>query len=213
VVDLSAFYLDIRKDVLYCSPAASPERRAARTVLDKLTDCLITWLAPVLCFTAEEAWLIRNPGSGGSVHLQQFPEIPAEWRNDSLNEKWSVIREVRRVVTGALEVERREKRIGSSLQAHVKVFVSADQMAAFAGVAVEDIFITSSAELVEGPAPEGAFTLDDVSGVGALPTLADGNKCERCWKVLPDVGETEDDNICGRCKEAVAAHIPEDPAP
>jgi isoleucyl-tRNA synthetase len=213
VVDLSAFYLDIRKDVLYCSPAASPERRAARTVLDKLTDCLITWLAPVLCFTAEEAWLIRNPGSGGSVHLQQFPEIPAEWRNDSLNEKWSVIREVRRVVTGALEVERREKRIGSSLQAHVKVFVSADQMAAFAGVAVEDIFITSSAELVEGPAPEGAFTLDDVSGVGALPTLADGNKCERCWKVLPDVGEIEDDNICGRCKEAVAAHIPEDPAP
>src|SRR5213078_1996732 len=115
--DLSAFYFDIRKDALYCDPISSTTRKAALTVLDQLFRCTVTWLAPMLCFTAEEAWLSRYPGTSVSVHLEPFPEIPADWRDDGLAEKWRKVRIARRVVTGALEVERAAKRIGSSLEA------------------------------------------------------------------------------------------------
>ena len=118
-LDLSAFYFDIRKDSLYCDRLDDPRRRAARTVLDILFDCLTAWLAPFICFTAEEAWLTRHPdrSAGNSVHLRTFPVIPDTWRDDELAAKWHHLRAVRRVVTGALEKERAEKRIGSSLQA------------------------------------------------------------------------------------------------
>ncbi len=205
IVDLSAFYFDIRKDSLYCDRRDSDVRRAARTVLDVLFDALTAWLAPILCFTAEEAWLNRYPGPDSSIHLQQFPDFPDTWRDDALAKKWAAIRGVRRVVTGALEIERREKRIGSSLQAHPKVYAGADDLAAFAGADVADIFITSAAELIEGPAPEGVFTLDDVDGVGVVPGLAAGHKCARCWKVLPEVTNGDGNDICGRCADAVAA--------
>ncbi len=123
-VDLSAFYFDVRKDALYCDPHSSLTRKACLTVLDQLYRCTVTWLAPMLCFTAEEAWLARYPGEESSVHLEPFPEIPADWRNDALAEKWRKVRTVRRVVTGALEVERAAKRIGSSLEAAPVVYVS-----------------------------------------------------------------------------------------
>ncbi|MGZ8403777.1 MAG: isoleucine--tRNA ligase, partial [Rhodoplanes sp.] len=116
-VDLSAFYFDVRKDSLYCDPIVSSRRRAARTVLDLLFDHLTAWLAPFLCFTAEEAWLSRHPGSEESVHLRLFPDVPAAWRDDALAAKWETLRQLRRVVTGALEIKRAEKTIGSSLQA------------------------------------------------------------------------------------------------
>ncbi|MDH5411565.1 MAG: class I tRNA ligase family protein, partial [Alphaproteobacteria bacterium] len=182
-VDLSAFYFDMRKDSLYCDGVADPRRRAARTVLDELFSCLTAWLAPILCFTAEEAWLCRNPGENESVHLRTFPEIPAAWRNDALAAKWEKIRDVRRVVTGALELERAEKRIGSSLQAAPKVYVTADYKAALEGQDLAEIAITSDVELIVGDAPEGAFTLEDVPGVGVVSALAEGEKCERCWRV------------------------------
>ncbi|MDH5558368.1 MAG: isoleucine--tRNA ligase, partial [Alphaproteobacteria bacterium] len=205
-VDLSAFYFDMRKDSLYCDGVADPRRRAARTVLDELFSCLTAWLAPILCFTAEEAWLCRNPGENESVHLRTFPEIPPAWRNDALAAKWEKIRDVRRVVTGALELERAEKRIGSSLQAAPKVYVTADYKAALEGQDLAEIAITSDVELIVGDAPEGAFTLEDVPGVGVVSALAEGEKCERCWRVLPEVGVNADaPGTCGRCADAVVA--------
>ena len=114
--DLSAFYFDIRKDALYCDPYSSVTRKACLTVLDHLFRATVIWLAPMLCFTAEEAWLARDP-SATSVHLELFPDVPQSWRNDALAEKWRKVRQVRRVVTGALEIERAHKRIGSSLEA------------------------------------------------------------------------------------------------
>ncbi|MDX9860726.1 MAG: isoleucine--tRNA ligase, partial [Rhodospirillales bacterium] len=206
-VDLSAFYFDIRKDCLYCDAADSVTRRAARTVLDELFNCLTAWLAPFICFTAEEAWLMRHPGEEESVHLRQFPAIPAAWRDDALAAKWATVRDLRRVVTGALELERAAKRIGSSLEAHVDVFATADHIRAMQGVDLAEIAITSSAALHEGEAPAEAFRLSDVAGVGVVPGLADGKKCARCWKVLEEVGnDSAFADLCGRCADAVHKH-------
>ncbi len=205
-VDLSAFYFDIRKDSLYCDALGDLRRRAARTLLDELFSCLTAWLAPILCFTAEEAWLCRNPGDEESVHLRTFPEIPSTWRNDELAAKWEKVRRIRRVVTGALELERAEKRIGSSLQAAPKVFMTADYKAALDGLDLAEIAITSGIEIVEGDAPQGAFAIEDVAGIGAVPASAEGEKCERCWRILPEVDTNpEAPGTCGRCADAVAA--------
>ena len=186
--DLSAFYFDIRKDALYCDPISSPTRKACLAVLDQLFRCTVTWLAPLLCFTADEAWVSRY-GGNGSVHLEQFPTIPAAWRNDALAEKWRKVRTVRRVVTGALEIERAAKRIGSSLEAAPMVYVSdPDLFAALAGIDLAEVCITSAATLVEGDGPAEAFRLDDVRGVAVVPRLATGRKCARSWKISPEVG-------------------------
>jgi len=201
-VDLSAFYFDIRKDSFYCDRPDSVRRRAARTVLDEIFNRLTAWLAPVLCFTAEEAWMTRGTGPEESVHLRTFPETPAEWRDDAVAARWAEIRNVRRVVTGALEIERNQKRIGSSLQAAPKVYVGEAALKAFEGLDAAELFITSDAELIVGEAPADAFRLEDVEGVGVVPALAEGNKCERCWKVLPEVTEPP---VCGRCADAVGA--------
>ena len=205
-VDLSAFYLDVRKDSLYCDDASSTRRRAARTVLDHLFNCLTAWLAPFICFTAEEAWLNRNPDDGESVHLRLFPEIPATWRDDALAAKWEKIRELRRVVTGALELERGAKRIGSSLEAHPRVHATTSFLDALDGADLAEIAITSAATLVEGDAPEGAFTLEDVPDVAVVVNRAEGDKCQRCWKVLDEVDSDPDyPGVCGRCAEVVRA--------
>ena len=209
-VDLSAFYFDIRKDALYCDDPADPRRRAARTVLDILFDCLTAWLAPFICFTTEEAWLCRHPDSDGSVHLRQFPDIPADWRDAGLAARWEGVRDVRRVVTGALEVERVAKRIRSSLQAAPTLYVDADHAAALAGLDMAEIAITSALTIVAGPVPDGAFTLAEVDGVGVVPTPADGEKCVRCWRVLPEVGGHGHEGLCGRCAAAVDRQAPVD---
>jgi isoleucyl-tRNA synthetase len=205
IVDLSIFYFDIRKDCLYCDDRMSVRRRAARTVLDQLFYCLTAWLAPILAFTAEEAWLARFPGDDESVHLRLFPDIPADWKDDALAAKWSKVRALRRVVTGALEVDRREKRIGASLQAAVTVHVADDAyVTALDGINLAEISITSAASLEKGEGPEGAYRLEDVPGVAVVTSLAEGEKCQRCWQVLPDVGSVAGaDDLCGRCAEAV----------
>jgi len=189
VNDLSAFYFDIRKDALYCDPYDSVTRRSALTVLDSLFGALTAWLAPMLAFTMEEAWLNRFPGEASSVHLRQFPTIPAAWRDEALAEKWRKVRAVRRVVTGALEIERKKGRIGSSLEAAPKVYIAdRDLREALAGVDLAEISITSGAELLSGVGPEGAFRLEDVPGVAVVFARAQGTKCARSWKVLEDVG-------------------------
>ena len=188
-VELSAFYFDIRKDALYCDPYSSVRRRACRTVMDELFACLTAWLAPVLCFTMEEVWLTRFPSEDGSVHLRQFPELHESWRNEKLSEKWKRVRELRRVVTGALEVERREKRIGSSLEAAPKVYTERqDLLDAMSGLDLAEIAITSEAELIKGDGPADAFRLEDVAGVAVVPALAEGKKCARSWKISAEVG-------------------------
>jgi len=200
--DLSAFYFDVRKDALYCDSRQSERRRAARTVLDHLFNCLVTWLAPVLSFTCDEAWLTRFPSDDGSVHLQLFPEIPDAWANRELAARWERIRRVRRVVTGALEVERREKRIGASLQAAPRVFVSEADRAVIGDIDMAELCITSQIELSTDMIPQSAFRLDDVHDVGVLPHLAKGGRCARCWQVLPEV--TSDRDLCRRCGGVLA---------
>ena len=196
-VELSAFYFDIRKDALYCDAPSSKRRRAALQVVSKLFDCLTKWMAPMLCFTMEEAWKQRYPESQ-SVHLSQFSKIPAEWQNDQLADKWRKVRSVRRVVTGALEVARRLEKgtkghIGSSLEAAPIVHITdSDLLKALDGLKMADICITSDIEITSNAAPGEAFTLDDVSGVSVVNAMAQGNKCARSWRVLPEVGSDPD---------------------
>jgi isoleucyl-tRNA synthetase len=188
--DLSAFYFDIRKDTLYCDPYTSVKRKACLTVLDSLFRCTVTWLAPMLCFSAEEAWSSRYGDAAKSVHLELFPEVPAAWRDDRLAEKWRKIRTVRRVVTGALEVERAQKRIGSSLEAHPIVHISNPELyEAVVDCDLAEVSITSAATLVQGEGPASAFRLPDVAGVAVVPNLAEGRKCARSWKILTNIGE------------------------
>jgi isoleucyl-tRNA synthetase len=187
--DLSAFYFDIRKDTLYCDPFSSVKRKACLTVLDHLFRCTVTWLAPMLCFTAEESWLSRYGEAAKSIHLEVFPEVPAAWRDEKLAEKWRKIRTVRRVVTGALEIERAQKRIGSSLEAHPIVHVSNEELyEAVVDSDLAEVFITSAATLVHDDGPGSAFRLPDVSGVAVVPNIAEGVKCARSWKILTTIG-------------------------
>ncbi|HIJ38832.1 MAG TPA: class I tRNA ligase family protein, partial [Rhodospirillaceae bacterium] len=202
-IDLSAFYFDIRKDALYCDHAQDPRRRAARSVMDLLLTCLSRWLAPFLCFTAEEAYLCRHPGTDRSIHLEPFPEIPGSWTDTALNERWTTIRDLRRVITGALEVERAAKRIGSSLQAAPLLYLSQRQAAQLDGLDLAEIAITSGIFLrLEAP-PATAFTLADVPDAGVVFSHAEGKKCERCWKILEDVGTHGHDGLCRRCADVV----------
>jgi isoleucyl-tRNA synthetase len=191
--DLSAFYFDIRKDALYCDPYSSTKRKAALETIEQIFRCATLWLAPLLCFTAEEAWLARYPSEEGSVHLETFANVPRTWRNDALAEEWEAIKRVRRVVTGALEIERANKRIGSSLEAAPQVYVKNDELlAALEGVDFAEVCITSGIEVIDGEAPEGAFTLPEVADVGVVPKKATGTKCARSWRFTDDVGSDVD---------------------
>ena len=202
-VDLSAFYFDIRKDALYCD-GDTPRRRAARTVLDILFHRLTTWLAPILVFTMEEVWLERFPGEASSVHLIDMPETPAGWRDEALAAKWATVRRVRRVVTGALEIQRTDKVIGASLEAAPVVHVDAATSAILKTVAFDDLCITSAINVTTDPSPAEAFRLPEVDGVGVVFEMAEGEKCQRCWKILPDVGSHSHAGVCHRCDEALA---------
>jgi len=190
--DLSAFYFDIRKDALYCDPLSSHVRKSALTVIDQTFRAVATWIAPILAFTAEEAWLARYP-QVESVHLETFPAIPAEWRNEALAERWAKVRRVRRVVTGALEIERAQKRIGASLEAAPTVFIADEALLeAVQGLDLAEIAITSGIRVERGEGPAEAFRLDEVKGVAVVPALAEGRKCARSWKVSPEVGSDPD---------------------
>ncbi|MEJ6781599.1 isoleucine--tRNA ligase [Aminobacter sp. Piv2-1] len=191
VVELSAFYFDIRKDALYCDAPSSIRRKASVKVVRHLFDCLVKWMAPMLPFTMEEAWLDRHPGAE-SVHLEQFPEVPAAWRDEALAEKWRQLRQVRRVVTGALEIERAKKTIGSSLEAVPVVYLDNEALeASLAGVDLAEIAITSDLVVSHDKAPADAFVLDDVAGVAVVIGKAEDRglvKCARSWRYTGDVG-------------------------
>jgi isoleucyl-tRNA synthetase len=191
--ELSAFYFDIRKDTLYCDPPSSVARKAALTVIDMICEAILKWLAPVLSFTTEEAWRLYRPDGEPSVHLTLFPDGLESFRDDALAAKWETIRDVRRVVTGALEVERAAKRIGSSLEAAPVVYVSDRELLVLLfEVDLAEVCITSNYEVREGEAPADAFRLNDVPGVAVVVEKAQGIKCARSWKILPTVGDDSD---------------------
>ncbi|MBC9207010.1 isoleucine--tRNA ligase [Roseomonas aerophila] len=202
--DLSAFYFDVRKDSLYCDAKGSPRRRAARTVLAALHRCLTAWLAPVMPFTAEEAWQARFPDAQDSIHLQLFPEIPADWRDDALAAKWAKVRDIRRVVTGALEKARAGGVIGSSLQAAPALHLPPSELDLLPPEVWAELCITSGLDLVGTDAPADAFTVEGVPGVATVFAPAAGHKCERCWRVLPEVGRSASHpTLCLRCEGVV----------
>jgi len=186
--DLSALYFDIRRDALYCDRPDSSRRRACRTVLDLVFERLTVWLSPVIPFTMEEAWQSRFPNAGAGS-ARTFPATPEAWRNVGEAARWAKVVEVTRVVTGALEIERREKRIGAALEAAPRVHIAdPDLLAAFGGLDAAEVFRTSQAELVAGQGPPGAFRLEGVEGVAVEPLRAEGGKCARSWRILPEVG-------------------------
>jgi isoleucyl-tRNA synthetase len=181
--DLSAFYFDVRKDCLYCDAPSSQTRRAALTAIEDIFQRVVTWFAPILPFTCEEAWLSRYPSADGSVHLVTFPQTPAQWRDEKLAARWRAIRNVRRVVTGALEIERANKRIGSALEAAPVVYVADASVRAILGeIDFAEVCITSGVTVEAGDGPADAFRLDDAGGVAVVPHRAAGVKCARSWR-------------------------------
>lgn len=204
--DLSAFFFDIRKDSLYCDAPTDPKRRAYRTVLDTLFHALIRYAAPVLVFTSEEVWQSRYPGSD-SVHLLVWPELP-EAHADM--QTWKRTRELRAVALNAIEPKRREKVIGSSLEADVWLAIDPAEQVTLKDMPWQELFISGEVNLVDFPEgtdrsmlPEGVA----LNFVMSVPRAAAGvqptneHKCGRCWRHLPEV--TEDGALCNRCDEVV----------
>ena len=206
--DLSAFYFDIRKDTLYCDRPDHPRRRAARTVLDHLHRALATWLAPVLVFTAEQAWCARF-GEDASVHLETFAALPEGAADPELGERFARIREIRRVATGALERARASGTIGTSLQAALALHLDEPADLELLGASEwAELAIVSALSVSAEPAPDDAFRLPDVAGVAVAFAPAPGMKCARCWRVLPEVGtDPHHPALCLRCVDAVESGL------
>ena len=200
-VDLSAFYFDIRKDSLYCDGAISIKRRATRTVMDILFQCLTRWLAPVLSFTAEEAYMSRYPNANDSIHTKTFVDVPKDYDNKALSEKWERLRHYRRLMNSALEKERAAKVIGSSLQGALAIYTTNDVQQLFKGIDLAEFSITSKAFFSSDVAPSNAFTMEDISDMAVVVTKADGGKCERCWRILLEVAN--ENVLCHRCADVL----------
>ena len=196
--DLSAFYFDIRKDSIYCDPLDSTQRRATRTVLDIIFNYLVRWLAPTLVFTCEEAW--KSKGNTSSIHLENFLQTPIEYKNIELSKKWNTIKNIRKVITGALEKKRADKFIGSSLEAHIKVYLEDSIKDSIGNISLDDISITSSFEILPYNKNNLCFEMEEVNGVGIEVEKAKGKKCNRCWK-YSEINKDKD--ICNRCEEAI----------
>jgi isoleucyl-tRNA synthetase len=188
--DLSVFFFDIRKDSLYCDRPDSLKRRAYRTVLDAIFERLTIWLGPLLSFTMEEAWAQRFPDAGSNC-LRVFPQTPADWRNDAEFARWTALDAVVSAVTASLEVERREKRIGASLEAAPRVELTPELAALFDGLSAAEIFRTSDVEMASA------------GELAVRPFRAAGDKCDRCWRILPEVKAAT--KLCLRCEDAVEA--------
>jgi isoleucyl-tRNA synthetase len=203
-IDLSSFYFDVRKDALYCDARSSLKRRASLTVINHILKACLIWLAPILSFTTEEAWKLYSD-STRSVHLEDFPSIPAQWRNEKLEQRWKNIRAARKVVTGALELERAAKTIGSSLEASPRVFVeNQDLKNILQEVDFSEVCITSDIFLEEGEGPASAFRLEEIKGISVSFERASGKKCARSWRYTSDVGvDPEFPDISARDAAAV----------
>ena len=203
--DLSAFYFDIRKDSLYCDDFENEKRRSTRTVLYEIFKCLTTWLAPVISYTAEEAWLAHiGTDNEDSIHLKQFPNIPETWLDDKLNQKWINIRKIRRVINGALELARQDKIIGSSLEAEIKLYVKDNEyISLIKEIDIDEIAIVSKSEIIEGVDIIGAYKEDNFKGLEITVSKAKGEKCARCWKIDDNISSVSETSLCERCIKVV----------
>ena len=194
--DLSSFYFDIRKDCLYCDGRISQKRKSCRSTLKIIFNFLTTWFAPILCFTAEEAWLSDNFNHKESIHLQTFPKVDKKWNDKKLGEKWKEIINVRKIVTSAIEIEREKKIIGSSLEASAEIVVPKKIKDYFNDINLNDLFIISSAKIVNKLSGD-TFSLDGVNEIMVKIKKAEGSKCERCWVISKEVKNNK--NLCNRC--------------
>jgi len=196
--DLSSFYFDIRKDTIYCDSLNSKKRRSVRTLLFIIFNHLIRWLAPSLVFTCEEAW--KAYGNKTSIHLEQFLKVDKIYKNDLIAKKWNNIKDIRKVITGALEKKRADKTIGSSLEAHINIYLSKEIKSIVSNVDMSEIAITSSSSIITEKKPISGFNLEDIKDVVIEVEKAKGEKCNRCWKYSVKINTN---NICERCSESI----------
>lgn len=208
-VDMSAFYLDIIKDRLYTSVPASQERRAAQTVMYEIITSLVRLLTPILAFTTEEIWryIPRAAGDKESVQLCDMPAVNEQYIDEELDAKWERVIKIRDEIAKALEGARKDKVIGHSLDAHVKIYADDDLFEFLRPLAdqLATILIVSGAELAAGAdTPAGAFVSEEVPGLKVGVIQAVGAKCERCWTYSDEVGkDDEHPALCVRCREVV----------
>ena len=194
-IDLSSFYFEIRKDILYCGDPNSLERRSCRTVLELIFKSLTSWLAPIISFTAEEAWQCWVEDVNNSIHLKEHPKIPENWINPNLEDKWERIRKIRSEVLSAIEDARNKEIIKSSLQASPTVMLNSEDHKLFENISPEEIFITSKVVFKEKNIEIPSVKID----------AAKGEKCKRCWKISEEVNDEKD--ICSRCSEVIKTVI------
>jgi len=184
-LELSAFYFDIRKDTLYCDELSSVKRQACINLLGIILDILLKWFAPILSFTTEEIFQIIYQGQNSSIHLQSFPKISKNWKNDKLFEKWEKFKIIRKVVNAAIEVKRSNKEIGSSLEADIEIYLKEDYLKIVKDFDLPENFITSKAvakKFIQNS--KNLFKLDEIENINVLVRKAEGKKCPRCWKIF-----------------------------
>jgi isoleucyl-tRNA synthetase len=207
-LDLSSFYLDIIKDRLYVSSKKSSARKSAQTALQEILDVLVRLMAPVLSFTAEEIWQhMKNVARSASVHMETFMEVKEEYKDPALAERWETLLTVRKEVTKALEIERKDRRIGHSLDAAVTLGLPKSLFASLEPFReqLRDLFIVSSVALVSSEDVDGGYESEDIKGLKVLAMPSHDPKCERCWVHDASVGQDSDHpGICGRCLTALA---------
>ena len=182
-LELSSFYFDIRKDVLYCEDLTSKKRKDCIIVLNIILECLLKWLAPIFVFTTEEIFNLLNKNKK-SIHETEFPKIPNSWTNEELEKKWKELYQIKQEVNIAIEEKRANKEIGSSLEADILIHVNEKKFHLLEGLNLEEYFITSKATKIKN-------TKDELK---IIVKKANGKKCPRCWKIL--------ENKCLRCEEA-----------
>ncbi len=200
--ELSAFYFDIRKDSIYCDSIKSAKRRSSRTLLDIVYNHLVRWLAPSLSFTCEEAWKAR--GNKSSIHLEDFIKIDLNYQNNELETKWEIIKNIRKVITGGLEKKRAEKVIGSSLEAHIEIYLTENIINKIGNMHLDEISITSSFEVMKYENDINKFSIKEIEGVCVNVLKTEGQKCQRCWKYKKKLIRNE---ICKRCDEAIQDRV------
>jgi len=190
-LDLSAFYFDIRKDVLYCDDIKSPNRKICINLLGLTLDILLKWFAPILSFTTEEIFQILNKEKKSSIHLEKFPKIPQKWENKKIFEKWEKLKVVRNVANAAIEVKRSSKEIGSSLEADIEVYLGSQYFKLVKDINLSEFFITSHAKAKSMVISDKFFKIEGIDDIAVSVKKAEGEKCSRCWKILG--------NPCKRC--------------